>query len=162
MKYLAIIEQGETGYGALIPDLPGAFAVGESVAETLESLSEVLTIMLEDYAERGLPVPAPSPVLDSDSLELEGPWQIREVEPASRNRVSTEVDNAIIASGLTRSEIARRMNTSASVLSRMTNPFYRGHSLSLLQRFAQAIDGTLEVRIVPPGLPAASESRAES
>ena len=33
MRYAVIIEKGESGYGAYVPDLPGCVAAGDSIAE---------------------------------------------------------------------------------------------------------------------------------
>ncbi len=30
MRYMVVVEKGETSYGARVPDLPGCVAVGES------------------------------------------------------------------------------------------------------------------------------------
>jgi antitoxin HicB len=49
-------------------------------------------------------------------------------------------------SGLTQREIARRMGTTQSAVSRMTDPFYWNHSLSSLDRFAKAMGKTIELR----------------
>ena len=35
MKYTIVLEKGETGYGAFVPDLPGCIAAGETREETL-------------------------------------------------------------------------------------------------------------------------------
>lgn len=36
MRYAVVIEQGETSYGAYVPDLPGCVAVGETLDEVRE------------------------------------------------------------------------------------------------------------------------------
>jgi predicted RNase H-like HicB family nuclease len=35
MKYVVIVEKGETSFGAYVPDLPGCAAVGDSEEEVL-------------------------------------------------------------------------------------------------------------------------------
>ena len=42
MTYTAILEKGESSYGACVPDLPGCVAVGESREETLALLKEAV------------------------------------------------------------------------------------------------------------------------
>ena len=59
MSYLVVIEQGETGFGAYVPDLPGCVAVGETQEETLCLIREAITLHVEALREQGLPVPEP-------------------------------------------------------------------------------------------------------
>ncbi len=59
MSYLVVIEQGETGFGAYVPDLPGCVAVGETQEETLRLIREAITLHVEALKEQGLPVPEP-------------------------------------------------------------------------------------------------------
>jgi predicted RNase H-like HicB family nuclease len=57
MKYAVIIEQGDTGYGAYVPDLPGCVAVGESPEEVKRLIREAIALHLEGLREEGLPLP---------------------------------------------------------------------------------------------------------
>lgn len=59
MKYLAVLEKGESSYGAFVPDLPGCIAVGESREETLRLLEEAVAFHVEGLHAEGLPVPSP-------------------------------------------------------------------------------------------------------
>lgn len=68
-KYLVIVEQSETGYGAYVPDLPGCVAVGETQDEVRELIHEAITFHIEGLREEGLPVPAP--LSRSEYVELE-------------------------------------------------------------------------------------------
>jgi predicted RNase H-like HicB family nuclease len=58
-RYLVIIEQGPTSYGAYVPDLPGCVAVGQSADEVRELIREAIVMHLEQLRRQGLPVPAP-------------------------------------------------------------------------------------------------------
>lgn len=51
--------------------------------------------------------------------------------------------------GISQRELARRVGTSPSVISRIENDDYDGHSLSLLRRVARGLDCQLHVAIVP-------------
>ena len=56
--YLAIvIEQGETSFGASVPDLPGCVAVGKTVEEVLELIEAAIKLHLKGMREDGLAVP---------------------------------------------------------------------------------------------------------
>jgi predicted RNase H-like HicB family nuclease len=60
MEYLVIIEQGETGYGAYVPDLPGCIAAGDSREEVLELIQEAIEFHIEGLRQHGDPVPRPA------------------------------------------------------------------------------------------------------
>jgi len=57
MKYLVIIEKSATGFGAYVPDLPGCVAVGETADEVKQLIREAIGLHLEDFRERGQPIP---------------------------------------------------------------------------------------------------------
>ena len=51
MEYLVILEQGETSFGAYVPDLPGCVAVGESKEEAMELIREAIELHIESLRE---------------------------------------------------------------------------------------------------------------
>jgi ribosome-binding protein aMBF1 (putative translation factor) len=51
--------------------------------------------------------------------------------------------------GLSQRELAERVGTTASVICRLEDADYAGHSLSMLRRIAAALDRRLEIRFVP-------------
>ena len=59
MKYTAIVEKGESSYGAFVPDLPGCIAVGEDRRRTLRLIEEAAAFHIEGLRAEGLPVPPP-------------------------------------------------------------------------------------------------------
>ena len=69
MKYMVIIEKGESSYGAYVPDLPGCIAAGETESEVRELIQEAISFHVEGLIEDGEPVPAPS----SESFFIEVP-----------------------------------------------------------------------------------------
>lgn len=62
MEYMVVIEQGEDGFGAYVPDLPGCVAVGDTKEEVLAVIQEAITMHLELMREEGLPIPKPHSV----------------------------------------------------------------------------------------------------
>lgn len=64
MKYAVVIEQGETSYGAYVPDLPGCVAVGESEAEVRRLIVEAIEFHLEGLREEGETIPVPHSRVD--------------------------------------------------------------------------------------------------
>ena len=60
MRYMVVIERGETSWGALVPDLPGCVAVGDSREEALRLIRDAIALHIQDLKQDGLPVPAPT------------------------------------------------------------------------------------------------------
>ncbi len=60
VRYVVIVEQGENGFGAYVPDLPGCVTVGETRDEALHLIQEAIELHLESMREDGLPIPKPS------------------------------------------------------------------------------------------------------
>jgi predicted RNase H-like HicB family nuclease len=60
MQYLVVIEQGDQGFGAYVPDLPGCIAAGESQDEVLALIQEAIEFHIEGLQEQGAPVPTPA------------------------------------------------------------------------------------------------------
>jgi len=59
-RYLIVVEQGVSSWGAHVPDLPGCIAVGESRAEVVRLIHEAVAFHVEGMKEQGLPVPSPT------------------------------------------------------------------------------------------------------
>lgn len=57
MRYLVVVEQGPTSFGAYVPDLPGCVAAGETREEALELIREAIEFHIEGLAERQLHLP---------------------------------------------------------------------------------------------------------
>jgi ribosome-binding protein aMBF1 (putative translation factor) len=51
--------------------------------------------------------------------------------------------------GLSQAELAERVGTTQSVISRLEDADYEGHSLNMLRRIARALNCRLEVHFVP-------------
>lgn len=68
MRYMVVIEKGETSWGAYVPDLPGCVAVGETEAEVKQLIQEAIEFHLEDLTETGAAIPPP--MSRSDYVEV--------------------------------------------------------------------------------------------
>jgi len=53
------------------------------------------------------------------------------------------------ARGLTQKQVAERLGTKQQNISRLENPAYTGHSLAMVRRYVEALDGVLMIRIMP-------------
>jgi predicted RNase H-like HicB family nuclease len=60
MKYIVVIEKGEKGYGAYVPDLPGGIAAGETENDVRTLIQEAIRFHIEGLIEDGEPVPLPN------------------------------------------------------------------------------------------------------
>ena len=79
-------------------------------------------------------------------------------DPAMRQAFEEEVANREIAqkifqlrnkARLSQAELARRVGTTQSVISRLEDADYEGHSLAMLSRIAAALQRRVEIRFVP-------------
>lgn len=59
MRYMIVIEEGPTSFGAYVPDLPGCVAVAESSEEVLQLIQEAIQFHIEGLKEEGRQVPMP-------------------------------------------------------------------------------------------------------
>lgn len=62
MRYMVVLEKGETSYGAYVPDLPGCVAVGETESEAMQLIRDAIRMHLEGMRAEGLTIPKPSAV----------------------------------------------------------------------------------------------------
>ncbi len=60
MRYLVILEEGPSSFGAYVPDLPGCVAVGDTREEVLTLIQEAIEFHLEGMKEEGLSIPRPA------------------------------------------------------------------------------------------------------
>jgi predicted RNase H-like HicB family nuclease len=57
MRYLVVVEKGESSWGAHVPDLPGCVATGESREEVVALIKEAIDLHIENLRDNGEPVP---------------------------------------------------------------------------------------------------------
>ena len=60
MRYLVVVEEGPSSFGAYVPDLPGCIAAGETREEVLALIREAIGFHIEGLREAGQEVPPPS------------------------------------------------------------------------------------------------------
>ena len=77
--------------------------------------------------------------------------ELREVyEQAKVNvQVAQLIYDARIEAGLSQRELARMIGTTQSVISRLEDADYEGHSLSILSRIAQVLNRKVKIDLVP-------------
>ena len=64
MKYLVVIEESESGFGAYVPDLPGCVAVAGTRDDVSRLIHEAVEFHLDGLRQDGLPIPASQSFLD--------------------------------------------------------------------------------------------------
>jgi ribosome-binding protein aMBF1 (putative translation factor) len=76
--------------------------------------------------------------------------QVAAYEQESANiDVAKLIYNLRTRAGLSQRELAKKVDTTASVICRLEDADYEGHSLSMLKRIAAALEQRLEIRTVP-------------
>ena len=63
--------------------------------------------------------------------------------------VARKIHDLRIKAGLTQKQLAKMVGTTDSVISRLEDADYEGHSMAMLNRIAAALDKRVEIRFVP-------------
>lgn len=85
-----------------------------------------------------------------DKYVGDDPEKIEEFEAEySNSQVAKNIFELRQQAGLSQRELAERVGTQASVICRLEDADYDGHSLSMLRRIATALDQRVEIRFVP-------------
>jgi DNA-binding XRE family transcriptional regulator len=93
----------------------------------------------------------------SDAVELlhrrffEGkPERLKDLEGARGNdEIARKIRELRTAAGLTQAQLAKLIGTTASVICRLEDADYEGHSLAMLRRIGGALNQRVQIRFVP-------------
>ena len=86
-----------------------------------------------------------------DRMAGDSPELRRLTEEARTNAtVAQLIYAARMKAGLSQAQLAERIGTKQSVISRLEDADYEGHSLNMLQRIASALGQCLEIRFLSP------------
>ncbi|MCY3844356.1 MAG: type II toxin-antitoxin system HicB family antitoxin [Acidobacteria bacterium] len=68
MEYLVVVhrDRPDGPCGVTVPDLPGCFSAGDTLAEALANVREAIALYAEDVLESAEPVAEPSTEIDPD------------------------------------------------------------------------------------------------
>jgi DNA-binding XRE family transcriptional regulator len=78
------------------------------------------------------------------------PERLAALEEARANdSVARKLTILRLQAGLTQRQLAKLVGTTASVICRLENADYEGHSLAMLQRIADALNQRVEIRFLP-------------
>src|SRR6266853_1328440 len=93
----------------------------------------------------------------SDAVEIlhrrfyEGkPTRLKSLEEARANEeIARKIQELRAAAKLTQTQLAKLVGTTASVICRLEDADYEGHSLAMLRRIGRALNQRVEIRFVP-------------
>ena len=71
------------------------------------------------------------------------------IEAGGNAHIAQLIYDARMAAGLTQAELAKLIGTQQPVIARLEDANYQGHSLTMLQRIAEALNQRLELRFIP-------------
>jgi transcriptional regulator with XRE-family HTH domain len=78
------------------------------------------------------------------------PDRLKNLEEARANQeIARRIYELRTAAGLTQGELAKLIGTTASVICRLEDANYEGHSLGMLRRIGAALNQRVEIRFVP-------------
>jgi predicted RNase H-like HicB family nuclease len=71
MRYWVRVYRQGKDFSAMVPDLPGCVAAGDSVEEVLELIAEAIAMHVEAMRQASERIPTPTQHLDLELAELE-------------------------------------------------------------------------------------------
>jgi len=78
------------------------------------------------------------------------PGRLKNLEEARTNEeIARKIHELRMAAGLTQTQLAKLVDTTASVICRLEDAEYEGHSLAMLRRIGAALNQRVEIRFVP-------------
>ena len=84
------------------------------------------------------------------AITQEKPERFAALEQArAHDHIARKITAVMIANGLSQRQLARLVGTTASVICRLEDANYEGHSLAMLNRIAAALNRRVEIRFVP-------------
>lgn len=146
MSYLTIISQSENNWCALTPELT-CIGTAKTREALIEQAREAIALALGDDPQRAATITSIEQLDPEIRADLDASAEVLYLKPAAMNPVSLEIEAALENAGINQSELARRLGTSRSAVSRMVNPFYWGHSMDLLRRVADVLGMKVEIKL---------------
>jgi len=78
------------------------------------------------------------------------PGRLKNLEDARANEeIARKIHELRTAADLTQAQLAKLIGTTASVICRLEDADYEGHSLGMLRRIGAALNQRVEIRFVP-------------
>ena len=91
---IVIHKDPDSDYGVTVPDLPGCFSAGSTVAQAIVMAAEAIELHLEGLIEEGLPVPRPSGIEEhrGNPDYRDGTWAVVTVDAACLRRPAKRIN----------------------------------------------------------------------
>jgi len=70
-------------------------------------------------------------------------------ECRANDEIARKIRTLRMKAGLTQAQLAKLVGTTASVICRLEDADYEGHSVAMLRRIAAALDRRVEIRFLP-------------
>jgi ribosome-binding protein aMBF1 (putative translation factor) len=78
------------------------------------------------------------------------PERLKDLEEARANEdIARKISELRTAAGLTQTQLGKLIGTTASVICRLEDADYEGHSLAMLRRIGAALNQRVQIRFVP-------------
>ncbi len=78
------------------------------------------------------------------------PGRLKQLDEARANEeIARQIRDLRTAAGLTQTQLAKLIGTTASAICRLEDADYEGHSLAMLRRIGGALNRRVEIRFVP-------------
>ncbi len=78
------------------------------------------------------------------------PERLKDLEEARANEdIARKICELRTAAGLTQTQLGKLIGTTASVICRLEDADYEGHSLAMLRRIGAALNQRVQIRFVP-------------
>src|SRR5437763_948434 len=78
------------------------------------------------------------------------PARLKNLEDARANEeIARKIHELRTSAALTQTQLAKLIGTTASVICRLEDADYEGHSLAMLRRIAGALNQRVEIRFIP-------------
>ena len=87
-------------------------------------------------------------IIDQEFYEGKPDRQAELEQARAEDAVARKIYDLRVKSGLTQQQLAKRVGTTGSVISRLEDADYEGHSMAMLSRIAKALDKRVEIRFV--------------
>jgi len=115
-----------------------------------QAMAEQVALYLHDseLEHRRPEAPKPEAELALDAYRDSGQaFEVVYVEAAPLSTFAIAIEKALQEDGISQAELARRMHVPASVISRITDPLYFGHTSKTMRAVAEALGREIHVRL---------------
>lgn len=139
VMYHAVCRATSTGWSGFFPSLIGCVATGKDWDKLISNLSEALALHLMSMEEDGEKIPPSDKPSDTYLNDKYPESNVVAVRPSEINPLSLEIGRVIEETGKSLRELEKETGIGYTVLSRLQDPFYWGHSLKSIMTFADAL-----------------------